>query len=411
MALVRPSLLIDFTNASGFLDPALGTLNRAGSPGVFTNPAGVLKTAPADAARFTYDSATGQSFGLMLEPFRTNSLLYSEAFDNAAWTKTGCTVTANAVAAPDGNTTADLLSATAASGSASQAFTITAGLQIAVSIFAKRAATPFLFMELGDGTNTARVWFNLDSGQVASTTAGGGSCVYLASGIKARPSGWYRCKAQFTTSTSTNFTVKFGPAEYAGVLPASGNTVYAWGAQAEAHSVGVPSSYIATTSAAVSRNGEVFAPALGSWFNAAEGTIIAEATVAGIVQSTGSATVLAVDDGTNNNRLGLFRLADGTVRGQILNGGAVSAQLTSSSVLWSTADVPHRLGMAYKANDVAVAADGAVIGTTGSATIPALTTLRPGILTGGSTPLLGSIGRILYIPRRIANADLAALTA
>lgn len=43
------------------------------------------------------------------EPERTNYLLYSEQLDNAAWTKTRVTVTANAAAGPDGRVVADKL--------------------------------------------------------------------------------------------------------------------------------------------------------------------------------------------------------------------------------------------------------------------------------------------------------------
>src|SRR5262249_8596564 len=36
-----------------------------------------------------------------------NALLYSDQFDNAAWTKSGCSISANAATAPDGTMTAD----------------------------------------------------------------------------------------------------------------------------------------------------------------------------------------------------------------------------------------------------------------------------------------------------------------
>lgn len=58
-------------------------------------------TAPTDAARVMY--------GVEPKGGRRNLLTYTEQFDNAAWTKTSVTVTANTAIAPDGTLTADLM--------------------------------------------------------------------------------------------------------------------------------------------------------------------------------------------------------------------------------------------------------------------------------------------------------------
>jgi type 1 fimbria pilin len=54
-------------------------------------------------------SATRVNSDGLIESPRTNLVLYSEEFDNAYWTKTNVTITANATTAPDGNLTADKL--------------------------------------------------------------------------------------------------------------------------------------------------------------------------------------------------------------------------------------------------------------------------------------------------------------
>lgn len=59
------------------------------------------QTAINDAARGIY--------GWMPKTGRRNFLTYTEQFDNAAWVKTGVTVTANSTPAPDGTLTADLM--------------------------------------------------------------------------------------------------------------------------------------------------------------------------------------------------------------------------------------------------------------------------------------------------------------
>jgi hypothetical protein len=54
---------------------------------------------------------------------RYNLLTFSEQFDNAAWTKSSVTVSANSDTAPDGTTTADTLAATGANGTTLSSFT------------------------------------------------------------------------------------------------------------------------------------------------------------------------------------------------------------------------------------------------------------------------------------------------
>jgi len=52
-----------------------------------------------------------------------NLLTYSEQFDNAAWTKTTTTITANSLASPDGNTTVDTLTAGGANSTVLHSYT------------------------------------------------------------------------------------------------------------------------------------------------------------------------------------------------------------------------------------------------------------------------------------------------
>ena len=59
--------------------------------------------------RFDYDPVTLAAKGLLIEEQRSNSLTYSEQFDNAAWTKqANVTITVNSIASPDGTITAEI---------------------------------------------------------------------------------------------------------------------------------------------------------------------------------------------------------------------------------------------------------------------------------------------------------------
>ena len=67
----------------------------------------------------------------------TNLLTYSEEFDNAAWTKSSATVTADDTTAPDGTTTADLIATSSSGGLIYQDTTITDANNFTFSIYLK----------------------------------------------------------------------------------------------------------------------------------------------------------------------------------------------------------------------------------------------------------------------------------
>jgi len=62
--------------------------------------------------RLTYQNGGGGCPSLLLEKQSTNLATYSEQFDNAVWTKTNTTVTANSAISPDGTQNADTVANT-----------------------------------------------------------------------------------------------------------------------------------------------------------------------------------------------------------------------------------------------------------------------------------------------------------
>ena len=106
--IIRPSLTLDFANSQIF-DPRI-TFTRASS-GTRTNERGLIESLASGVPRIDFDPVTLACKGLLVEEQRTNLLTYSEQFDNAAWAKVGtCAVSANAISAPDGTVSADLIS-------------------------------------------------------------------------------------------------------------------------------------------------------------------------------------------------------------------------------------------------------------------------------------------------------------
>lgn len=86
---------------------------------------------------------------MLARPKRANLLTFPEAFDNAAWTKRGtCAVTANQIAAPNGEITADLFSGVGAGAvndcyytSYSSTAVAPASARTAFSVYIKRVTT------------------------------------------------------------------------------------------------------------------------------------------------------------------------------------------------------------------------------------------------------------------------------
>lgn len=191
--------------------------------------------------------------GYLAEGSRTNLLTYSEDFSNAAWAKNAATVTANAIASPSGTTTADkIISDTTSSNDhqVSQVFAVTNGTTYAVSIYAKKGEYSGLHLFFTGNCNTTSVLFDVNSGILVS-----GSGTITAQGNN----GWYLLKVNITATAdgSINFRPQIFPTTASIVSYTGDGTsgIYIWGAQIEPGSFA--SSYIPTTTAAVTRSADV----------------------------------------------------------------------------------------------------------------------------------------------------------
>ena len=175
-----------------------------------------------------------------------NLVAYSQEFDNGYWTKSGITVTANTIVAPDGNTTAETITADGTTGAK---FVLRASLpstSVGVfSVFAKKGTNDFIQLltnEAGNGFAN----FDLNAGTVNSTT--------LAGTITSVGGGWYRCSVVISSGTSfssvyVNLVTGLSAARYES--NSLSTTVYLWGAQLEQRSA--VSSYTPTTTQPIAR--------------------------------------------------------------------------------------------------------------------------------------------------------------
>lgn len=396
-------------------DPRL-TIARAGAGGTGINRLGSIFGVPANTIRPRFHPLTGVCEGAFSERAATNLLLRSEEADNAAWTKTALTATANSATAPDSATAADTLAATGAGGNIAQAITVTAGRSIVASAFAKPNASGYLWMQITDGTNTVECWFNVSAGTTGSNTAGAGTCIYADKWIEPAAFGFYRCMLAVNTATSTAFTVKFGPASADSAQPANTNSLYWWGGMAAADTAPeYPTAYVATTSATVTRAAEaIHLPVDASWFNPNEGTLIYEF----VNRQLPSVNATAVFGGVGNtfaDTIYISRSAASSIAATFIVGSVSAAQLTKTGYSFAAGAVA-KMAIAWAANDMSFVVGGAAAVTSAASFTPP-TFLRIGVgcapwtASAGATVPGATISAMEYIPRRISNADMQIKTA
>jgi hypothetical protein len=398
------SLNLDFT-ASNTLDPRI-TFTRA-TTATFFNSSGVLSTAASGAARFDYNPTTLAPLGLLIEEQRTNLLTYSEQFDNAVWTKTRSSITADATTSPDGTQDADKLVEDTATNTHDMTFSasFTSGTAYTLSIYAKQAGRNLrIYFPTGAFGFAFSAVFDLSAGTATIALTG------TVASITNVGNGWYRCSITqtATASATSNFTLRLIEGASTTSYTGDGTSgIFIWGAQLEAGAF--PTSYIPTTTTALTRNADAASMTgtdFSSWYNQTEGTFVVNFA---IPNATDSRSQLTAGDGTANERIIITNSSSlaGTAF-RVVDGGSDQCDISRSQSFANNATV--KVAGAYKVNDFAISQNGGSVGTDTSGTLPTVTTLFIG--TNGVAQYSNSyISRIAYYPVRLANTTLQALTA
>jgi len=230
-----------------------GTFTTAKQNGPRRKAFPFMQSATPDITACVYDRnmvvypVTSYSPGLADRTSVTNLLTYSEAFDNAAWTKTSATVSANTVANPmDAATTADSLLEAAASAehTITQAGTIAASAAT-FSVCVKALGRNYCRLKITDSAASAKAaFFDLSTGVVGTVDSGATSAIVQVA------SGWYRCSITFTSPAAGAATCSIQPSTDGSTVSYLGTTstgLYLFGAQLQ--QLSSASAYAATTSA------------------------------------------------------------------------------------------------------------------------------------------------------------------
>lgn len=237
------------------------TFTRA-STGTYIDANGEVKLAEIDALRIDMVDLDGDGIretpAFLLEDTRTNGFTRSEELNDAAWTKTRATVSANTLTAPDGLVTADKL-VEDATPSDTHHFerntpALTDNTDQSFSLFARADERDEIRILLAqkDGTN-ADVWLDLSAGTVG-TESGGATGIIEARGTEAIP--WYRCTLiadSASGGTTPKIVVQLGSGSETEVYNGDGSSgLFIWGMQFGVDKA-FPSSYIATAGSTVTR--------------------------------------------------------------------------------------------------------------------------------------------------------------
>ncbi len=379
-----------------------------GSTATRVNKDGLIESVASNVPRLDYpliDGVVQDCPALLLEPSRQNKQVYSEQFDNAAWSKTNSSITSNAGVSPDGNTTADKLVADT-SNNKHYVQDITSSLTgvYRASVFAK--ADGYNYMEIGErATGGARAVFNLSTGEIETQIASPDAK------IEYYGNGWYRCSIEETMSSSS-FAFRISVSDNATSDSSwTGNGtdgILIWGAQLELGDY--PTSYIPTTTASVTRSADTCnGSGTSAEFNDSEGVLFAE--IQGLVDPDDTSRYIALSDGTLSNSILIQFRNNGELR--LFNSGTVLA----NTIYYENIDLTENNKIAVKygttTGSYKVYLNGIekTLNASFSATsMTGLNDLSFEYVTGGFN-FVGKVKQLIVFNEALTDAELATLTS
>jgi hypothetical protein len=383
-----PTLNLDFARAK-VLDQRV-TFAR-NSIGTYVGADGLIKTAAANVPRFDHDPVTKESLGLLVEEARTNVALHSGQL-GVSWTATNVTRAVDTTTAPDGALTADSILTGTSTVTTSYLFqSVSVGVSTYTFSFYAKGSTSGLsaFIDTygqGAGASRARGTINLTSGAVTYISQDNDTSI-LAVNVG---NGWWRCQTTVLVFSAGTLEIRIGNA-------LSGE-IYVWGAQLEAGAF--PTSYIPTTTAAVTRAADVASMTgtnFSSWYNNGAGSFYASWRHGSSAGKNIQTVILGI--GTSNNSR--FMLDVGSIGSipqaskgantwdDFYNGGYLNPSSYRNGVYNSSFFYPTIVGA-----DPTYPID-----------------LKLGYNASTSSRLNGTLARIAYYPVRLPDAQLQALTA
>lgn len=389
---------------SQYYDASAGGSGQAVASYLSCTRASVGYAKNADGTLTSFASNTlriGVGTGLLVEDARTNVRTYSQDFTiSAEWNAiTNVTVSGDVTAAPDGTTTADKITTTAASGEHAIGGGSSGATGVCTaSCYLKNAGYNYgtIVIDVGAGVTQRAVTVNLTTGSFEQFTLAG-SPTSTDAAVEALANGWFRVSVTMNCAASASVYVSV----YNNTRALGGNNflgdgtsgIYAWGAQIEIGAF--PSSYIPTTSTAASRAAEniTTSGSLQTIINAATGSLVAQTDNGG---GAGFAANIVDSNGTN-----------------LLGFDASNHALASITATLATGNTANRttqdkLGLAWTASARSLVLNGGTVATDTSSQTPSATQHIGS--SGSANFAFAYVERLTAWNTKLANATLQGFT-
>lgn len=370
------------------------------------------------APRYDYDPVTHVARGLLVEASSTNLITNSSQFGSSPWNAAGATVTQNSLLAPDGTASSDTLAQDATLAShrvVTSSMAYSSGTNVTGSIFAKAGTNRYvrlkLYSDVG-GSDFVQGFFDLNTGSVVTATSGGLGSNASAS-IANVGNGWYRISASgipSSSGTSVYMLVGHSNSSQAESFTGDNSDLYIWGAQLEQKRAST--SYIPTTTAAVTRNSDFLYANTADWFSETTWTALlsfsrehwepvgaaAVPTVIRFNSTADPAERIRTEYSSDNQRFD----------SKVTSGGSSTGNsLGASGGTWNNNQV-YKVGMTKNGSNI-TQVDNSIVRTTGAiSTVPKVDVLYLGGGVAGGSDI--HLRTFYFFPRVLTNTQLQDLT-
>ena len=373
----------EFEFSLGLMDPRI-TYTHTNSNRWGFNSSGLLVNFAATVPNFDYGAMGGGSLrGIRLDTTTTMPLLQNRDFSNAAWTKTNVTAAKDAVGLDGSANSCSTLTATSNGGKVTQSVTLSSALRCFYVYMKRKTGTGAVSLTADDGSTSTDITSQINS----------------------------------STFTLVKISQTLANPVFGVIFATSGDEVIVDCASIDVSCGNIPTTPIITAGSSVQRVRDdltITSTNFTDWFNATEGTFVAEFILdyASDASTNASRILFQLDDTTQNSRYSVY--AASTVASNNVYASVFTSTVQQASINFgskASAGILQKVAFAYAANDCQLAANGSTAAADTSVTLPTVTRLVIGGRVGSNEHLTGALKRLQYWNRRRPQAELATITA
>ena len=380
------------------------THSRA-SVGTTTDRNGVVETILGDTPRIDFQD--NEKGALLLEPQRTNLILYSEEFSGSNWVTLNTLINSDTVISPNGTMTANTLQRTSTSASyrSHNISKSASAITYTTSAFIKKGSDDYFSMRAqGSYPSRADFRFRFDTEEIYYTQAFSNFTI-LDYGVENYSNGWYRLHFTYTSDTHTNLSITFSPRSTDGNIDntdtSDNSFAYVWGAQTEV--ANYVSSYIKTEASAVTRlKDECSDGGDADLFNLTEGTLFVDTT-----PFTREATDrITLSNNNYNNRILISKSSSTQLQFIVVSNNSTVATYTTNV----NYNERNKIAITFKQNEFKFYLNSSLVHTDTSGSVP--TGLNDFSFKGIGSALYwnGKIHQAMIFNEALSDIELQTLT-